>query len=114
MKKLITVLALAFASLSASAGIQVSHGSQTIVKSGFSAKSEAYEAGLNLIEAYEGLTQNQLRYRLRWFDGHTPRNIKIGKTEVQVKEYSESLGDIKYRAIVSLDYEYRSNISRRD
>lgn len=111
MKKLMTLTSLMLASFSAFAGIHTEHGTHTIVTDNFAEKSSAYEAGFDLVNQFQDMSQTELRRELSIIGDGFARDIRVGKTYVTVEEYSELRNEVKYRAIVNAFYNYRTSDS---
>lgn len=114
MKKLITFAAVALLSSSVFAGTHKAHNVNSFNAGSFESKSAAYDAGFDLAEQFDEMSQSQLRRKLRFGGNSGIRNISVGKTKVSVEEFAESKGKIAYRATVKVGYTYKYHESNND
>lgn len=114
MKKLIAFAAATLLTSSVIAGTHTVYDHNNLHTGSFASKSEAYEAGFDIAEQVSGMSQSQLRSKLRFTDGNLVRNIKVDNTKVTVEEFAESRGKISYRATVNVAYTYKARESNND
>ncbi|MFX3895588.1 DUF3316 domain-containing protein, partial [Streptococcus suis] len=74
-------------------------------------RAEAYNAGFDLSDSVKAMDQFQLRFNLPVQSYTLVKNINVGQSEVTVEEFANSNGDIQYRAIVDVDYQFNANES---
>lgn len=72
----------------------------------YSSKAEAYNAGFDLSDSVKAMDQSQLRFNLPVQSYTLVKNINVGQAEVTVEEIANNNGDIQYRAIVDVDYNF--------
>ncbi|PNI00794.1 DUF3316 domain-containing protein [Vibrio diazotrophicus] len=77
----------------------------------YSSKAEAYNAGFDLSDSVKAMDQSQLRFNLPVQSYTLVKNISVGQSEVTVEEFANSNGDIQYRAIVDVDYQFNAKES---
>lgn len=63
-------------------------------------------AGYDIAEELAAMDQKQLRKELPLLVDNTVRNIAVDQTEIKTEEFAYSRDEIKYRAIVDVDYHY--------
>lgn len=105
MKKLIMVASIALMSGSVFAGSDI--GNTKLETESFQSKQQAYEAGYQLVDELNEMTNGALAHQLK-LNGHSEniQEIELKNTEISVQEYAEKQGVIKYRASVNVNYEY--------
>lgn len=102
MKKLI-VLATA---LIVSSATYAANGERHVYTEGYQSKAQAYDAGFDVLEEYQSMTDYKLGSKLMISDASIA-NLTGGS--VMVEEFATNRNVIQYRAIVELDYQYESN-----
>ncbi|GGB18785.1 DUF3316 domain-containing protein [Agarivorans gilvus] len=107
--KNLTILAaglLATASVFAS---PLTVSSSTTVNAGtFESKTAAYDAGFNLANSLQEMERSQLSQQLSLWAHTPPSNIEVTNPEVKVVEVANSPEDIQYRAVVNVDYRFKT------
>ncbi|MCL9776422.1 DUF3316 domain-containing protein [Vibrio methylphosphonaticus] len=105
MKKRLVVACVALMSGSVFAGSDI--GNSHLETEAFQSKQQAYEAGYQLVDELNEMTNGALAHQLH-LNAHSDniQDIELKNTEVSVHEYSEKQGVIKYRAQVNVSYEY--------
>lgn len=74
----------------------------------YSSKTEAYNAGFDLSDSVKAMDQSQLRFNLPVQSYTLVKNINVGQAEVTLEEIANNNGDIQYRAIVDVDYNFNA------
>lgn len=106
MKKLTTLAAALLISTGALASTQVIHSEKNFNTDAFSDKSQAYEAGFDYLDNLKDLSDAQLRQKLLVISQTPATNIEIDNSKVFVEEFSQSRGQVAYRAVVDVDYHF--------
>ena len=106
MKKLTVLAATLLISVTALAGTQTVYSEANLSTAGFSSKAAAYEAGFDYVDALEKASHSELRFKLAPIGENTVSNLKLDDTAVTIEEFSETRGEISYRAIVNVDYHF--------
>ncbi|MFC1235264.1 DUF3316 domain-containing protein [Vibrio sp. F74] len=108
MKKLIAITAgLLFAS-SAFASVHTTYNETSVSTANFQTKAEAFDAGFDITDSLQAMTQNQLRSELPTIAESNVRNVALEGTEVKVEEVAVARGDVQYRAVIAVDYSFDS------
>jgi len=108
MKKLIAITAGCLITFGAFAGsIETIHRDASLTTDTFSSKSEALNAGFNMYESLENASNRQLKNKLPTF-GDITGGISIDSAKVRVEEIPLSRGDVRYRAVVDVNYQYKT------
>ncbi|USD67764.1 DUF3316 domain-containing protein [Vibrio sp. SCSIO 43136] len=106
MKKLALTIA---AIMSTSAFATTLHTSSTSELSidGYKTQEQAYNAGFDLADNLKNQSHNQLMSNLRIISDNVEYNsIEIKDVEVQVESYAKAKGEISYRAVLEVNYDY--------
>lgn len=110
MKKLIAITAGCLITFGVSAAtIETMHRDASLTTDTFSSKSEALNAGFNMYESLESASNRQLRDQLPTFANDIAGSISIDSAQVRVEEFPMSRGDVGYRAVVDVRYQYDIN-----
>ncbi|WCE30246.1 DUF3316 domain-containing protein [Vibrio sp. SCSIO 43137] len=109
MKKLIAITAGCLITFGAFAGsIETIHRDASLTTDTFSSKSEALNAGFNMYESLESASNRQLKDKLPTFADDITGGISIDSAKVRVEEIPLSRGDVRYRAVVDVNYQYET------
>ncbi|MDG3085722.1 DUF3316 domain-containing protein [Vibrio hannami] len=109
MKTLIAIAAGLLISASVTARpIDTNHQGQTFVTDNFGTKQEALNAGFDIYESLNTASSQELRQKLSGFGNDIVLGITVDSAQVKVEEISTSRDNIMYRAVVDVDYTYRS------
>ncbi|MDC5705029.1 DUF3316 domain-containing protein [Vibrio europaeus] len=107
MKKVILLASLVMsASVFASTSATTSNTSFTT--DAYSTKQQAYDAAFDLMDEMKTLNPAQLKTKL-----HIPQNnvvypsVKLNDMTVQIEEFASAPGNIQYKAILDVDYQYK-------
>ena len=114
MKKLTVLAATVLMSATAFAGTQTVYSETNLSTAGFASKAAAYEAGFDYVDALHTASHSELRFKLAPIDESVVSNIKLGDTVVSIEEFSEARGEISYRAIVNVDYQFDTRDNNND
>ncbi len=112
MNKLMTVAAGLLLSTSAFASNVTLHNDTTVTTSSFATKAEAMDAGLNVAQNLSDMSQNELRIQLPVDAYQNVNDIAIDNTEVKIEEFAVTRGEVKYRAVVDVDYHFNAKETR--
>ncbi|MDG3086082.1 DUF3316 domain-containing protein [Vibrio hannami] len=105
MKKL-TVLATALLlSATAYASSDTYYNHTTLHGEGYSSQEQAYNAGFDLVESLQTMSDNQLKWNLA-VNKDMAHDFSIDNTEVTIEEYAKNRGEVLYRANVDVAYHY--------
>ena len=80
----------------------------------YQTKAEAFDAGFDIVDNLKTMTESQLRHKLSLFGEDFVSDITINGSEVTVTELATSPGDIQYKALVNVDYNYSANENNND
>jgi len=106
MKKLTTLAATLLISTSVFANTQVMQSDKSFATDSFTDKSEAYQAGFDYLDSLKTLSDAQLKHKLLVSTRSPVTDISIEKSKVSVEEFAQNRGEIAYRAIIDVDYNY--------
>ncbi len=106
MNKLIAVTAGLLLSTSVFASTETLQGNTSISASGYESQAEAIDAGRALAQNLESMSQNELRFELPVSSYQNVKNISVDNTEIQVQEFAQVRGEMKYRAVVDVNYSF--------
>ncbi|MFA0088524.1 hypothetical protein BCU70_16920 [Vibrio sp. 10N.286.49.C2] len=108
MKKLTLITASLLLSSAAMATTTSLVGDIDLHSDGFSSKQQAYDAGFQIVEDLKAMPSTDLVYKLRVHEGDLLRNsVKVDDAQITVQEFAENRGEIKYRAVVDVEYSYK-------
>ncbi|WP_394246845.1 DUF3316 domain-containing protein [Vibrio profundi] len=113
MKKLIILTsALVLSSTAFAATSTYSTGTQ-LKSDGYATQEEAFEAGYDMMDELNTKSSYELSQALP-SSGATPKaqTFKIDGMEVTVEKFAVERGEIQYRAILDVDYQYKFNDKR--
>jgi len=74
----------------------------------FQSKAAAYDAGFALADSLQAMNNAELGEQLDVATYAPASNIKIAGRQVQVEEIANSRNDIQYRAVVNVDYRFKT------
>ncbi|WP_159650517.1 DUF3316 domain-containing protein [Vibrio atypicus] len=107
MKKIILLASLVM-STSVFAAIQTTMSNRTFETESYATKQQAYEAGMTLMEEFKTMPQEELKYKLVTGNQNVINpSIEVTDMNVVVGEYGNSQGQLQYKAIVDVDYQYK-------
>ncbi len=106
MNKLIAVTAGLLLSTSVFASTQTLHSNTSGAASGYESQAEAIDAGRALAQNLESMSQNELRFELPVSSYQNVKNINVDNTEIKVQEFAKVRGEMKYRAVVDVNYSF--------
>ncbi|MGF1750898.1 MULTISPECIES: DUF3316 domain-containing protein [Vibrio] len=108
MNKLALITASLVLSSTAMATTTSLVGDVDLHSEGFSTKQQAYDAGFQMVNDLKAMPSTDLVYKLRVHEGDLLRNsVQVDDAQVTVQEYAENRGEIKYRAIIDVEYSYK-------
>lgn len=91
MKKLITLTAGLLIASSAFASVQTTYSDTKLFSDTYSTQEEAFNAGFDISDSLDAMSEHQLRGKLPTTASNTVRNIAVDNTEIQVEAYSPSV-----------------------
>jgi len=106
MKKLMTLVSALLISSSVFASSQVVHSDKNFNTDAFAGKSAAYEAGFAYLDNLNNLSETQLKHKLLVISQSAAHDVKINESKVSVEEFAEVRGQIAYRAVIDVDYQF--------
>ena len=112
MNKLLAIAAASILLSSTAFASTVIEESNTSFSTGtYQSKADAYNAGFDIVDNLKTMTNGELRNELSLYNDTFVRDITINNSKVTVTEYSNVLGEINYKALVNVDYNYKANES---
>jgi len=112
MKKLLTIAAASILLSSTAFASTVIEESNSHFSTGtYQTKADAYNAGFDIVDNLKTMTNGELRKELSLYDEGFARDITINSSKVTVSEYSNAPGEVNYKALVNVDYNYKANES---
>lgn len=115
MKTLLAIATGLLVSSTAFAGsLETIHRDAQMVTDKFNTKQEALDAGFAMYENLEMASNRQLRRQLPTFADSVTGKISIDSAQVKVEEFAISRNQTQYRAIVDVDYSYKTRESDND
>lgn len=106
MKKVITLTAGLFIASSAFASVQTSHSETTLFSPSYSSQAEAFDAGFDISDSLQAMSEHELRTKLPTLANNTVRNLALDHAQVTVEQFAVERGNIQYRAVVNVDYHF--------
>jgi len=111
MKTLMTIAAGLLVSTSVFASTVDIDKNEKIVAGTYETKAMAYDAGFDLTESLLAMNEHQLSKTFSTWAYSMVDDIEINDSKVVVEEYANSRGDIQYRAIVDVNYQFSAHES---
>ena len=108
MKKLITIAAALLFTSAAFANNVTIHKNTKLVSTLYDTKTEAFNAGFDIADNLENVSQKELRNKFAIISQNRATNINISDKIVKTQELAKNRGDIKYRAIVKVNYNFET------
>ena len=106
MKKLITFAAGVLLTSAAFANTVTINKTTNLSTAEYNTKVAAIDAAFDITEQLSGNSQSELRNEFRIVAENSVRNIAILDTEVKTEEFARTRDDVKYRAIVNVNYSF--------
>lgn len=106
MNKFITVATGLLLSSSVLASDVTLHQGTEVSTASYNTRQEAINAGHDMAENLDAMTQNELRFQLPVNSYQNVKNISIDNSKVQVEEFAQVRGEVKYRAVVNVNYHF--------
>jgi hypothetical protein len=107
MKKVILLASLVMsASVFASTNTMTSHTS--VYTDAYTSKQQAYDAAFNLMDEMKAMNSAELKTALPIYENNviTP-SVKIEDMSVSIDEFARSPGNIEYKAVLDVGYQYK-------
>ena len=108
MKNLTLLTTILLCSSTAFAGTTNIHKETILQSETVSSAEQAYEAGYVIIDKVNAMSSNELRYTLPTFTDSMVTNLKVDDIKVRIEAFSKERNNIKYRALVEVDYQYNA------
>lgn len=107
MKKLILLSTLILSS-SVLASTQTTQSHRSLATGEYQSKQMAYEAGFKLMEEVRAMDASELKRTLPIHQSNVLLpSIKVEDMTVTVEEFASERGQVAYKALVNVDYEYQ-------
>ncbi|MCW8333303.1 DUF3316 domain-containing protein [Vibrio paucivorans] len=108
MKKAILLASALVISSTAFAGVNSKSSETTVKTDAFATQEQAYNAGYDLMDEYKAMPSHQLRAKLPINENSVKTSsVEVTDGKVTVEEFSPARGEIQYRAVVEVDYQYK-------
>jgi hypothetical protein len=115
MKSLLVITATTLLLSSAAFASTVEQESNTnFATATYQTKAEAFDAGFDIVDNLKTMTNSELRNKLSLYGEDFVTDITINGSEVTVTELATSPGNIQYKALVNVDYNYTANENNDD
>ncbi|MDD9179718.1 MULTISPECIES: DUF3316 domain-containing protein [Aliivibrio] len=115
MKKLAIIASTLVMSSTVFAGIHTLTTNSTIKSEGYQSEAQALDAGYSIMDELNSESPYTLSQNIQTTNDYLLKNsTKIRDMEVEVEKYSRTRGEVEYRVIVDVDYEYKVRKDRRD
>lgn len=108
MKKLMTVAAGLLLTTSAFASDVTLHRDAKVFSAEYQTKADALNAGFDISENVASMDQRELSNKLPLFAHNSVSDIVVDKTEVKIEEFARVRGEVKYRAVVDVDFHFNT------
>tara|TARA_Y100001956_G_scaffold56230_2_gene55251 strand:+ start:1367 stop:1711 length:345 start_codon:yes stop_codon:yes gene_type:complete len=107
MKKIILLASLVM-STSVFAATNTVQSDRTFSTDNYATKEQAYQAGFDLMNDFKQMSQNELENKLVTGSNDAIYNsIKLNDMNVAIKEFGNANGQIEYKAVVDVDFQYK-------
>ncbi|WCE29330.1 DUF3316 domain-containing protein [Vibrio sp. SCSIO 43137] len=108
MKKLMTVAAGLLLTTSAFASDVTLHRDAKVFSAEYQTKADALNAGFDISDNFASMNQSDLSKALPLFSNDSVSDIVVDQTEVKIEEFARVRGEVKYRAVVDVDYHFNT------
>ncbi|EEX93858.1 acyl-CoA synthetase [Vibrio orientalis CIP 102891 = ATCC 33934] len=107
MKKVVILASLLMsASVFASTNTETSNTSFTT--DAYATKQQAYDAAFDLMDEMKAMNSTELQTALPIHENSVVYpSVKLDEMTVHVKEFANNKGDIQYKAVLNVDYQYK-------
>jgi hypothetical protein len=109
MKKLITIAAATLVMSSTAFAQTVVHNHSKFETASFATQDAAINAGHDVADSLASLSSFELSKKLNTH-GDDIKHVKVNDVEVAVQPFSASRGQIAYRAVVEVKYQYQADL----
>ncbi|MBO0213516.1 DUF3316 domain-containing protein [Vibrio sp. Vb2880] len=107
MKKALVILTTMTLSAGAWASIGTTEHETTLTTHAYASEQQAYDAGFAKVDALKKMPSNELANALNVYDAKLVQNtLKVSDAEVKVESFAKQDGQVQYRAVVDVDYQY--------
>ncbi|MCK6264534.1 DUF3316 domain-containing protein [Vibrio sp. ZSDE26] len=95
------------------AGVNTRTSEASLKTGAYATPEQAYSAGYDLMDQFNEMPTNQLLKELPINENNVQYpSVKVTGSKVTVEEFSKKRGEIQYRAVVEVDYQYKYRESR--
>lgn len=110
MKALITIVCTMLLAFTATAAQRETvHRDTKLYSDSFASKQDALNAGFNMYDALETASDSELRWKLNTTgDNVIGGSMMVESAQVRIEETPISRDKVQYRAIVDVNYNYKS------
>ncbi|MFM2587055.1 DUF3316 domain-containing protein [Vibrio sp. TBV020] len=107
MKKVV-LLASMIMSASVFASTNTETSNTSFITDAYSTKQQAYDAAFDLMDEMKAMSNAELKTALPISENNIVYpSLKIDEMTVQVEEFANNQGDIQYKAVLDIDYQYK-------
>ncbi|MBY8086213.1 DUF3316 domain-containing protein [Vibrio fluvialis] len=107
MKKALVILTTMTLSAGAFASMGTTQQETTLTTDAYASKQQAYDAGFAKVNELKKMPSNELANELNVFDTKLVQNsMKVKDAEVKIEPFAKPDGQVQYRAVVDVDYQY--------
>ena len=112
MKKVTVLAATMLLSSTVFASNQLNSSATSITTEGYATQEQALNAGYTLMDEINEMSSSQLTNKLP-ISATTViyDSVKVKDVELHIEAFSKKRGEVQYRAIVDVDYQYESKDS---
>ncbi len=115
MKKIIIFATALVASATVFAGTYTSISNTSLKTEAFATQEQAYNAGFDLVDQLRQMKPNELAKKLPVFEPSLKsQSVKLKDLEVHVEPFSKVRGQVEYRAIIDVNYQYQYSENDRN
>ncbi|MGD8115306.1 DUF3316 domain-containing protein [Vibrio sp. TRT 29B02] len=113
MKRMI-LLASIVMSASVFASTNTVTSNTSVTTDAYASKQQAYDAAFNLVDEMKSMNSAELKIALPITESNviTP-SVKLSDMTVSVDEFARSPGNIEYKAVLDIDYQYQYRESKK-
>ncbi|MEZ8824262.1 DUF3316 domain-containing protein [Vibrio amylolyticus] len=113
MKRVILLATALMVSSAAFSAVNTRSSETTIKTEAFTTQEQAYNAGYEVMEELNAMQTNDLIKALPIRENNVRHpSVKVTDTTIKIEAFSKQRGDVQYRAIVEVDYQYQYRESR--
>lgn len=110
MKSLLTIITTSLLISSTAFASMVNQESQSnFTTATYQSKAEAYDAGFEIVNNLKTMSDKELRKEFSLYNERFVKNITINNAEVTISEFATSPGNVEYKALVNVDFNYSAD-----